>query len=174
MEDVFIAGRKFRAISVINLDQDKTIPEHRTEEQFSIADHVINEPAEFELELQLFKDEGEVDLLKQIIESNTPFELSLELGSYENMLVKSHRFRISDSQNIVYATLRIKQIRTAAARTAVVTLPDVVTQAEEDYQGGDAAVTPSSENKADGPEKQENKSWLDSIMDWFGATFGGG
>lgn len=170
--EILIGGKMFRAISVVDLTKDAEIPEQRVEEQFNVADHIILRPAEFELELQLFKDEGEVESLNQLYEAKQPVELITQFGAYENMVMKSVRFRDSDSRNIVYATIHIKQILKAKARTATIPLPEVIPD-ESSWPGDDTAKTTQKNDVPDAPEKQ-TESWLDSIIGWVGSLFGGG
>jgi hypothetical protein len=168
--NILIGGKQFKAISVVDLTKDTEVPEYKVEEQFSVTDHIILKPAEFELELQLFRDRGEVETLNQLYEAKQPISLTTEFGHYDHMVLKSVRFRDSDSENIVYATIYIKQILKAKAKTATISLPELMPD-ESQYPGSDTAVTPQSKTVPDVPEKQENKSWLDSILSWFG---GGG
>jgi len=171
MEKILLGGHEFRAIRVINLSQSATTPEHRVEEQFSIVDHIILEPIEFRLELELLKDEGEVDKLNSLFEARQPIEFVCDLGVFEDMVIKSREFVEGGSVNTVRASVHIKQIRKAKAKTATIPLP--IIQSEEDYPGSDTAVSPLQQQVPSAPEKQEEKSWLDSIFDWFGGLFGG-
>lgn len=171
--DVLIGGKSFKAINVVDLTKDADLPEHRVEEQFSISDHIILKPAEFEFELQLFKDEGEVESIMQLYEAKQPLDLVTQFGAYSDMVIKSVRLRDSDSKNIAYATVHIKQIIKAKAKTATVSLPELIPD-DSSFKGDNTAKTPQQTTTPTAPEKQENKSWLDSIFDWFDNVFGGG
>jgi len=180
--DILIGGKSFKAISVVDLTKDADVPEHKVEEQFSISDHIILKPAEFELELQLFRDEGEVEALLSLYDAKQPTSLTTEFGHYDNMVIKSVRIKESDSQNIAYATVHVKQILKAEARTAAVNLPNVITQDESKYPGGNSAVSPLdgwmarhfSNYQEENPPQDEPQSWADYIAGFISWLTGGG
>jgi len=177
--DILIGGKMFKAISVVDLTKDADVPEHKVEEQFSVSDHIIFKPAEFEFELQLFKDEGEVESLLSLYEARQPTSLTTEFGHYEDMVIKSVRIRDSDSENIAYATVHIKQVMKAVAQTATVSLPGIVTENESNYQGGNSATSPLdgwmvqhfNDYQQSSPQQS---SWVDYIAGFVSWLTGGG
>ncbi len=170
-EKITLGDYEFRAIKIYDLTQSAKTPEHRVEEQFSIVDHVILQPAEFRLELELVEDE--IGILMSLFESKEPVELITDFGIYEDMVIKNLEITPSSSTT-KRASVQLKQIRKAITRTATVpfTTDLPVTQDESTYPGSKTAVSPYKQEVPQAPEKQENKSWVDSIFDFFGGLFG--
>ena len=171
-DDILLAGQPIKITQVINLSQPADVPEHRVEDGFSVADTIVLKPAEFELQLEVDKDQ--LNELKQFYEQKQPVELVCKFGIFENVVIKELSATQGGSTNYFRATLRVRQILKAKAKTTTVSLPELqVTPDESEASGGDTAIPPQQQNVPSAPEKQENKSWLDSIFDWFGSLFGG-
>lgn len=64
-------------------------------------DHIILEPVEFWLELELLKNEGEVDKLNSLFEAKQPIDFVCDLGVFKNIVVKSREFVEGSSVNTV-------------------------------------------------------------------------
>jgi len=171
-EDILLGGNKFTAIEIIDLTESAVVPEHKVEDGYPIADHIFFQPAEFRLTLTLLEDEMEI--LKQLFESKQPIELVCKAGVFEDVVIKELSITQGGSINTFRAVVRVKQIIKAKAKTATIPLQQLqVTPDESDAKGGETATDPPQQQVPSAPEKQENKSWLDSIFDWFGSLFGG-
>ncbi len=88
------------------------------------------------------------------------------------MAVKQPTYKDNDSDNIVYATLTLKQVRKATAKTVQVALPIPIDTGREPPKPG-SWYTPPEKPVASEPEKSGG-SWLDGIVSWVGGLFGGG
>lgn len=164
MVTILLGSETFTAIQVINLTRDATVPAHKTEAGYEIADHVTLEPAEFRLNLELIKSEDEDETLKQLYEDKEPFEFVCDLGVFPNMIIQTLDFE--DGYETVKAMAHLKQVRIATAETTTIELP--ITPAEANYPGGNAATEPSELSVQDAPDDpDENESWLDKIVDWL-------
>ncbi len=171
-EEIQLGGQKFTAVEVVDLTQSAVIPEKRVEDGYPIADHIFFQPAEFQLNLTLL--ENEIPVLKQLYESKQPTTLICKAGVFEDVVVRELSITQGGSKNTFRAVVRVKQILKAVAKTTTVPLQALqLTPNETDSPGGNTATESSTEEVPDAPEKEENKSWLDSIMDWFGGLFGG-
>ncbi len=167
MEEILLGNKKFKAIEVVDLTESLAVPEHRTEEGFKVADHVFFEPAEIQLTLTV--DANEINTLKSLFESKEVATLTCSLGVYENVVVRELSAMQGGAANVYRAVVRVKQIRKAKAKFTTVPLP--ITPDEEEAKGGESAVSPPQKEVPQAPEKQENKSWLDSIFEFFGGLF---
>ncbi|RLI74983.1 hypothetical protein DRP04_13980, partial [Archaeoglobales archaeon] len=65
-EKILLGDIELEAVQIVNLTEKATIPQHKVEKQFSIADHIILEPAEFSLDVICKRDSYEHERLKQL------------------------------------------------------------------------------------------------------------
>jgi hypothetical protein len=167
MEEIQLGGQKFTAVEVVDLTESATIPEHKVEDGYPVADHIFFQPAEFQLNLTLL--ESEISALKQLYESKQPTTLVCKAGVFEDVVIKELNITQGGSKNTFRAVVRVKQILKAVAKTTTIPLQDLqLTPNESDVPGGATATTPPTQEVPDAPAKEENKSWLDSILSWFG------
>lgn len=170
-QSVLIGGHEFKAIQAVNLTKDADIPEHRVEDQFSVADHITLKPVELKFELQLSVPDGEVETLDALYTSRQLIDTTSRLGHFPDMAVKQPTYKDSDSENIVYASLSLKQVKKATAKTVRVALP-IPLDTGSDPQNSGSGGNPSEKNVSSEPQK--SGSWLDGIVSWVGGLFGGG
>lgn len=170
-QSVLIGGHEFKAIQAINLTKDADIPEHRVEDQFSVADHITLNPVELKFELQLSVPDGEVETLDALYTSRQLIDVTSRLGHFPDMAVKQPTYKDSDSENIVYATLVLKQVKKATARTVTMSLPVPIDTGAEPPKPGSWYIPPE---KPVASEPKKEGSWLDGIVSWVGGLFGGG
>lgn len=171
-EEILLGGQKFTAVEVVDLTQSAVVPEHKVEDGYPISDHIAFKPAEFRLTITLLEDE--IETLKQLYESKQPIEFVCKAGVFENIVVKEIHITQGGSINTFRVTLHLKQIIKAKAKTTTIPLQQLqVTPDEKDGKGGKTVTDPQQQQVSQAPQKQENKSWLDSIFDWFGSLFGG-
>jgi len=172
MEEILIGNQSFKAIQIVDLTDSAETPEHRVEDGFSVVDAIILKPKEFSLTLELIEEE--IEPLKQLYESKQPTEFVCKFGVFENIVIKELHITQGGSTNSFRATVLLKQILKAKSKMVAIPLQQLqVTPDESDAKGGKTATDPSQQQVPSAPEKQENKSWLDSIFDWFGSLFGG-
>ncbi|RLI74688.1 hypothetical protein DRO97_05385 [Archaeoglobales archaeon] len=171
-EKILLGDLELEAVQIINLTEKATIPEKKVEAQFSIIDHIILNPAEFSIDAICIRDSQEHIKLKQLYESKQPITFHSDLlGTYDNMIIESLDFSQGGSVNTIKASIHIKQIRIAESTTVIISLP--VTPAIQEVLQNTTAIDPVEQSQPSEPEKQEEKSWLDSIFDWLGGVFGG-
>ena len=170
-QSVLIGGHEFKAIQAVNLSKDAEIPEHRVEDQFTVADHITLNPVELKFELQLSVPDGEVETLDALYTGRQLINATSRLGHFPDMAVKQPTYKDTDSENIIYATLTLKQVRKATAKTVRVALPVPIDTGAEPPKPG-SWYTPPEKSVASEPEK--TGSWLDGIASWVGGLFGGG
>ncbi|AIY89886.1 phage baseplate protein [Geoglobus acetivorans] len=172
MEDILLGDVRFTAIEIVDLSESVVIPEHRVEDGYPIADNIFFQPAEFQLTITLLEEE--VETLKQLYESKQPTTLICRFGVFEDVVIQELNMTQGGSRNTFRAVIRVRQILKARAKTAEVPLSDLgLTADESEASGGATATSPLEKDVPDAPTKQENKSWLDSIFDWFGGLWGG-
>lgn len=169
-DDVILGGHKFTAVEVVDLTESLTIPEHKVEDGYPVADYAFLQPAELQLNLTLL--ERELEVIKQLSMSREPTILLCKAGVFEDVVVKELNITQGGSINTFRAIVRVKQIIKAKAKTAQI--PLAVTADESEAKGGNTATSPAQKEVLQAPEKQEGKSWLDSIFEFFGGLFGGG
>jgi|Deesub1362A_J573_1020465.scaffolds.fasta_scaffold00348_70 hypothetical protein len=159
-----IAGKEFRATVTGRVLLKNTVQENRVESGFLVADHIKPEPVE--LHLEIYANEEELAFIKELRNSKQIFDVDLadERGIYENVVVESLEVE-REYENNYTVTITLKQIQTVELRTELIILEDI--PLTEDVPGGTVAGTQEKEI-SDSLEKQENKSWLDSILSWFG------
>ena len=176
MEEILINNQSFKAIQVVDLTDSAETPEQRVEDGFSVVDTIILKPKEFSLTLELMEDE--VELLKQLYESKQPIEFVCRFGAFEDIVIKELHITQGGSANTYRASISLKQILKAKAKTAAIPLHQLqVTPDEKDAKGGDTTISPQAKQVPQAPEQpQENQSWLDSIVTFLGGFlgFGGG
>lgn len=165
-----IAGRDFVATISGRISLKNTVQEHKVESGFIIADHIKPDPEEFHIEV--FANDGELVFLKMLRDSREVFTIDFEdeRGIYENVVVTELEAE-REYKNSYTVSITLRRVQTAELKTELIVLENV--QLSEKAPGGTVAGT-QEKVAADTPPKQENKSWLDSILDWFGGIFGGG
>ncbi|RLI77970.1 hypothetical protein DRP05_08605 [Archaeoglobales archaeon] len=171
-EKILLGDIELEAAQIINLTEKATVPEKKVEAQFSIVDHVILNPAEFSIDAVCIRDSQKHIKLKQLYESKKPVTFHSDLlGTYDNMIIESLDFSQGGSVNTIKASVHIKQIKIAESKTVTISLP--VTPMIREVPQNTTAKPPKDKHTQYEPEKQENKSWLDSIFDWLGGVLGG-
>lgn len=168
--EILIDGYKYKAIENIDVTHTVITPEHKVEEGYNIVDHAFFEPIEINVTLSI--DESELQRLKSLYKSKNTTEIVYKGGVIDNVILKNISVTQGGSKNILKAEVTFRQILKARAKTTTILLEDI-TKDEKDAKGGDTAIQPTTQNVQKAPEKKDNKSWLDSIFDFFGSLFGG-
>lgn len=173
-EEILLNGQPLKVAQIIDLTESKDVPSHKVEEGYDVSDHLINKPAESQIQLEV--EESDLEMIKQLYESKKPTEFVCKLGVFENIVVKEFHVTQGGSINTYKVTLSLKQILVAKSKMATVSLPQLkVTPDESQAPGGDTATSPQSKQVPQAPEPpQENQSWLDSIITFLGGIFGFG
>lgn len=173
MEPIKLGGIELEATQVLDMSQSSKVPEHKTEKQFAIADHVVNEPKEFSITAILFKDSTEYNALRKMYDDKQLIRFESELDDLEDMVIT--RFNVSVASLDTYrASISIKQIRTAELAIRIVVFEDPATGEDietGEEQGSNTAVAPAENPATDKPVKEEGESWVDSILTWVGGLF---
>ncbi|MEM2726664.1 MAG: hypothetical protein QXV61_00195 [Archaeoglobaceae archaeon] len=167
--DVLIDGVKYKAIESVDVSHTVATPEHRVEEGYNIVDHAFFEPIEVQFTLSV--TEQELQKLKSLYNSKQTTEVVYKGGVVDNVILKQLDVTQGGSKNMLKATVTFRQILKAKAKTAEIPLE--VIKSEDEAKGSNSQQSPSEQNVQQAPQKQENKSWLDSIFDFFGNLFGG-
>jgi hypothetical protein len=174
-EEVLLNGRPLKVVQIIDLTESKeVVPSHKVEEGYDVSDHLINKPAEFQIQLEV--EESDLEMIKQLYENKEATEFVCKVGVFEDVVVKELHITQGGSINTFRVTLHLKQILKAKSKTATISLPQLqVTPSEEQSKGGDTAVSPQPKQVPQAPEPpQENQSWLDSIVTFLGGILGFG
>jgi len=171
-EKILLGDIELEAAQIINLTEKATIPEHRVEKQFSIVDHIILNPAEFSIDAICIRDSQEHEKLIQLYESKQPVTFHSDfLGTYDNMIIESLDFSQGGSVNTLRTSIKIKQILIAESKTITIELP--ITPTIQETPANTTARDPEEKSTNSEPQKEEGKSWLDTIAGWLGGLFGG-
>jgi len=168
-----IAGRDFIATVSGRISLKNTVQEHKVEFGYIIADYIKPEPEEFHVEV--YANNEELEFLKQLRDTREVFIIDFEdeRGIYENVVITSLEVE-KEYENNYTVTLTLKRIQTAELKTEMIVLDDLQLTDDKKKLPGGTIVGTQNKEVADAPPKQENKSWLDSILSWFGGIFGGG
>lgn len=164
VKDVIIGGHTYEAVLSTALSLEANVPEHQTEEGFSVADNASITAPKFTFTLKLFKSlsngENEYATLKTLFEKLTPFTLSCEFGYYENMIIKTLTPTQGKGKNVIEADITISQIRTGKSQTTTVALP--VSSSKENMAGGTTAQGVTTEYTTEAAEK--GPTYLDGCI----------
>jgi len=172
MEELLLNGHSLKVVQITDFSESKDIPEHRVEEGYDVSDNQVYKPAEFQIQLEV--EESDLEMIKQLYESKQPTEFVCKFGVFEDIVIKELHITQGGSTNSFRATVLLKQILKAKSKMAAIPLQQLqVTPDESDARGGKTATDSQQKQVPSAPEKQENKSWLDSIFDWFGSLFRG-
>ena len=146
-EEILLNGQPLKVAQIIDLTESKDVPSHKVEEGYDVSDHLINKPAEFQIQLEV--EESDLEMIKQLYESKKPTEFVCKLGVFENIVVKEFHVTQGGSINTYKVTLSLKQILVAKSKMATVSLPQLkVTPDESQAPGGDTALHHHSLNKS--------------------------
>lgn len=172
---VSIGGQKFKAIKIVDLSHKAVVPEHKVEDGYNVADHIIHKVTALQLTLELLKTEGEVSKILQIYKDKKPVNVTTEFGKYPDMVLDDLKIRDSDSMNIAYATAHFKQIRKAKARITTVPIPEIAPPPAEDSTAESPetrkAFVHVSQNW-DQMSDEEKKSLLDMFFGFIASWLG--
>ncbi len=182
MTDILLGGIRFTATEVLDLTESATTPEHKVEEGYSIVDHILLQPAEFQLNLTLL--ESEVNTLKQLYEAKQPTTLACKFGIFEDVVVKELTITQGGSKNTFRAVVRVKQILKAKAKTATIPLQDLqLTPDESEASGGETATSlldgwmVKEFSKYQQQQEQDSgteKTWADQVFGFLSSFLGWG
>lgn len=166
-ETISLGDVEFKVFQIINLKESLSVPKHKVEDGYSISEHAQTEPAEFTVELELLKNSDEPETLNALFDAKEPVTFTSELGVFDDMEIQDKSYTQGGNVTTVKASIHLKQILKASAKTTTIELP--VTIAETEIKGGDTATEPETkENEAaKGEEKEENKTWAETIWGWF-------
>lgn len=163
-ETISLGDAEFKALQIINLKESITIPAHKVEEGYSISDHAQEQPSEFSLELELLKSEGEVETLNALFDAKEPVTFTSELGVFDDMEIQDKSYTQGGNVSTVKASVRLKQILKAVAKTTTIELPVTPIPTVTD-----PPIPPEEEENenAESNEKDEGKTWAETIWGWF-------
>ena len=166
-ETISLGDVEFQVFQIINLKESLIVPKHKVEDGYSISEHAQAEPAEFTVELELLKDSDEPEALNTLFDAKEPLTFVSELGVFDDMEIQDKSYTQGGNITTVKASVRLKQILKAVAKTTTIELP--ITIAEEQLKGGDTSTEPETkENEAaKSEEKDEDKTWAETIWGWF-------
>ncbi|PKG31071.1 MAG: hypothetical protein CW742_15325 [Methanoregula sp.] len=139
-QQIVIDGKTFKAVKTINLTKETTLCKRRVEDQTEMSDHAIQNPAIFEFELELLNSENEYNILDDLQDKKTLFDLLTHRGQYSNMFIVSLSDRKASQQaNTTTATIKVQQVLVGKVSTAPFTqskaLGEVATLSEDAYPG---------------------------------------
>ena len=173
-QDVVINGDTYTAITTYTVQRQTTIPTHKTEMGYQIADHIFDENTQIDLTLKLFKDLNEHTKIQALYDKKTTLSIYSELGSYDNVVIGNLKLDRGDTLNTVIGTLSLKQIRIGNAVQVSTTLPASVSDANLPGSGSAKAPGTATVNNpatVDGTAlpKVQASSWYDqgsTLMGW--------
>ena len=166
-ETISLGDVEFKVFQIINLKEHLAVPKHKVEDGFSISDHAQQEPAEFTVELELLKDSDEPELLNTLFDAKDPVTFISELGVFDDMEIQDKSYTQGGDITTVKASVRLKQILKAVAKTTTIELP--ISIAKTEVKGGATATEPETKESemAQSKTKDEGESWLETIGGWF-------
>jgi len=175
MEKVRLGDIELTATQVLRLSLRATTPRHKTEKQFSVADHIIEEPEALRVSCKLFKDSREYEELLKLYNSKQPVRFTSELYDIEEVVVEE--FEVSPAGLNTYdAEITVKAIRRAELKTKPVTFVDPATGVEvetgKESKGGDTALTPKPISYEDKPTEADGTNWAERAINWLRRRLG--
>lgn len=165
-QDVLINGTAFTAITGYSVNQQATIPTHKTEQGFQLADHIFLENVAITITLKLFKEQGEREMLDALMNSKIPITIYSELGSYDNVVIECMKVDRGDTKNTYIANLTLKQIRVGNAVEVSMSLP--ISVSTSNLPGSTSAKTPDTK-LADDPAEPVVEG--ESATNWFNGSW---
>ncbi len=144
-KQIMINGNAFKAVKTINLTKEITLCKRRVEDQTEMSDHAIQNPAIFEFELELLNSDNEYDVLDELQDKKTLFNLVTHRREYSDMIITMLSDRKASQQaNTTTATIKVQQVLVGKTSTAPVkqsqALGTVLTQPESAYPGSTTLV----------------------------------
>lgn len=166
-ETISLGGTEFKVFQIINLKESLTVPKHKVEDGYSISEHAQTEPAEFTVELELLKNSDEPETLNSLFDAKEPLTFISELGVFDDMEIQDKNYTQGGNISTVKASVHLKQILKATAKTTTIELP--ITIAKTEVKGGATPTEPETKKNeaAKSETKEEDKTWLETIGGWF-------
>lgn len=174
---VKIGTETFELVEVIDLTESNLVPSHSTEMQYTINDHITHTPTQLKLTLKLYKrgstseDGTTIDYsgpktLLALNDARKAYKVITPIKTVSTMAITDIAMKDSDSENIVYATVELIEIRQATHVTTTnsaldlsLTNPtDIVSSGTIDYSG-DSSKSALTEG-TDDPTSSGTYDWL--------------
>lgn len=176
-EKVKLGDLELTATQVLRLSLTATIPRHKTEKQFSVADHIVHEPEAVKITCKLIKDTDEYESLLKLYTQRQPFEFSSELYTISEAVIESIEIEPA-GLNTYNAEITIKAIKRAELKTRIITFrdpadPNIIHETGEEPKGSDTPQSPKPSEEAKEVEEQEGQNWAEKIINWLGKKLGG-
>ncbi len=146
--EIMIGTRTFLAVDHEDTNWQAVVAEHIVEDQTKITDHIIHMPVTIALTVKAYKALDEDLYLRALYEAKSPVGVTTSLGFYENMVIDYLKISVADSENVVYATLTLKQVTIGSVKMRVAT--SVGANTNSSIPGSTVPQTPGVENTASG------------------------
>lgn len=166
-ETISLGGFSFSVFQTINLKEDLILPKHKVEDGYNVSDHAEEQPAEFTVELELLKGSGEPETLNTLFNARKTLTFISALGVFDDMAIQDKSYTQGGNVSTIKASVHLKQILKAAAKTTTIELP--ITIVDTEVKGGATATEPKTKEneEAKSEEPDENKTWAETIWGWF-------
>lgn len=144
----------FRVISGQAIGKSKTIPTHKTEAGYEIADHMVRNPVKLTLTISLLHNNqgnnddtnvDEVSVLESLEGIDTPITVVTSIGVFNNQMIQNIDYDKSQTPTSVKATVTLQEVRTSTAKTTSITLP---TMPDSEIPGDSGGTTPQLVNNS--------------------------
>jgi len=173
MAGIWINGIEFKGASVVSLTLEADVQKHPVEKGFAVADNIKHESPQFKVTLTLGGSLNgaskitEYNNLKTWKESGLLFTFACELGSYNDMILKSVSPAMERSANTYSCEIMIVQIRQAALVTQTFEIPGI-------YSPTKPKGTPSTQAPQEKPGSapaSKGNSWFSTLSTWVAGLF---
>jgi len=111
-----IGTSTFIAIETVDLKGTHLVPQHAIEDQYTVQDHIFEQPASYQFTLSLDRENNEHITFADLISVKKLHSVITPLRSFDHMSIDSYAMQMSDSENIIYATITLSEIRKAQSQ----------------------------------------------------------
>ncbi|MDD3039008.1 phage baseplate protein [Bacteroides sp.] len=156
--NITIGGKNFLAVEMVDLEGNFLVPEHPLEDQYIVHDHIFELPSVFKITISLDREKNEHIAFQELLSAKKLHTVITPFKVIDQMAIGTFKLQMSDSENILYASFSLTEIRKATAtftQGAGIQGDWTPTDTQNPANTGRAQETPSPET----PPEQECDIW---------------
>lgn len=151
-------------VSEVSYSDSLDVPQHKTTAQYSISDHIIQNPVSVTLKMTVLKDD--IDTLVSLKNRKKRLKFISETRSVDTVVISALNYSEGSSINTCSATLKLQEIITATVKSASESLEILTAKQEGSVTASGSSCSP--ENKTistdEGTEIIENSGTLEGML----------
>ena len=127
-------------VSEVSYSDSLDVPQHKTTAQYSISDHIIQNPVSVTLKMTVLKDD--IDTLVSLKNQKKRLKFISETRSVDTVVISALNYSEGSSINTCSATLKLQEIITATVESTSESLEILTAKQEESVTASGSSCSP--------------------------------